>query len=51
LLEAQTRVALLVSGLVPGLDLVFVRIGDRPFPYSWDFEKELVKRVLAAVEV
>lgn len=36
--------------LVPSLDLVFVRIGDGPFPYSWNFEKELVKKVLAAVE-
>jgi len=36
--------------LVPSLDLVFVRIGDGPFPYSWEFEKELVKKVLAAVE-
>lgn len=34
--------------LVPSLDLVFVRIGDGPYPYSWGFEKELVKRVLAA---
>jgi CubicO group peptidase (beta-lactamase class C family) len=34
--------------VVPGLDLVFVRVGDG-FQYPKDFEHELVKRVLAAV--
>jgi CubicO group peptidase (beta-lactamase class C family) len=34
--------------IVPSLDLVFVRVGDG-FRYPKDFERELVKRVLAAV--
>jgi CubicO group peptidase (beta-lactamase class C family) len=35
--------------VVPSLDLVFVRVGDG-FNYPKDFERDLVKRVLAAVQ-
>ncbi len=35
--------------VVPSLDLVFVRVGEG-FQYPRDFERELVKRVLAAVK-
>ena len=35
--------------VIPSLDLVFVRLGDgQPFPK--DFEKDLVLKVLAAIE-
>jgi CubicO group peptidase (beta-lactamase class C family) len=46
----QTAGALNNHGyVVPSLDLVFVRLGDGQ-KYPKDFEKELVKRVLAAAE-
>jgi CubicO group peptidase (beta-lactamase class C family) len=36
--------------IVPSLDLVFVRIGEGPYPSHLKWEQELVKKVLAAVE-
>jgi hypothetical protein len=36
--------------IVPSLDLVFVRIGEGPYPSSLKWEQELVQKVLAAVE-
>jgi hypothetical protein len=35
--------------VIPNLDLVFVRLGDGQ-PYPKDFEKDLVLKVLAAIE-